>query len=55
MKSVLLAWLALPLSVLAGSGLPDQPYIYVVGKAELEKPADMVTLRFDWYLISSAK
>ena len=37
----------LPISVLAEGGLPNQPYIYVEGKAEIEKPADMVTLRFD--------
>jgi hypothetical protein len=28
-------------------GLPDKPYIYVQGKAETEKTADMMTLRFD--------
>lgn len=37
----------LPLSLLAQTGLPGQPYIYVQGKAEIEKPADMVTLRFN--------
>jgi uncharacterized protein YggE len=46
-KLVLLACASLPLSVLAQNGLPDKPYIYVEGKAEIEKPADMVTLRFD--------
>src|SRR2546423_8259436 len=47
-KLVLLAGLAiLPVSLLADGGLPDKPYIYVEGKAEIEKPADMVTLRFD--------
>jgi uncharacterized protein YggE len=46
-KLVLLALASLPLSVLAQGGLPDKPYIYVEGKAEIEKPADMVTLRFD--------
>jgi uncharacterized protein YggE len=44
---VLIALASLPLSVLAQGGLPDTPYIYVEGKAEIEKPADMVTLRFD--------
>src|SRR5438105_11975167 len=39
--------LALPISAYAQGGLPNQPYIYVEGKAEIEKPADMVTLRFD--------
>jgi uncharacterized protein YggE len=37
----------LPLSVFAEGGLPDKPYIYVVGKAEVAKPADMVELHFD--------
>lgn len=46
-KLVLLAFASLPLSVLAQGGLPDKPYIYVEGKAEIEKAADMVTLRFD--------
>ena len=47
-KLVLLTCLSLPLSLFAdGGGLPDKPYIYVEGKAEIEKPADMVTLRFD--------
>lgn len=46
-KLVLLACVSLPLSLLAEGGLPDKPYIYVEGKAEIEKPADMVTLRFD--------
>jgi len=44
---VLLAFASLPLSVFAQGGLPDKPYIYVEGKAEIEKPADMVTLRFE--------
>jgi uncharacterized protein YggE len=47
MKLFLFVLLSLPLSVLAEGGLPNQPYIYVEGKAEIEKPADMVTLRFD--------
>lgn len=46
-KFVLLAFASLPLSVLAQGGLPDKPYIYVEGKAEIEKPADMITLRFE--------
>lgn len=46
-KLVLVAFASLPLSVLAEGGLPDKPYIYVDGQAEIEKPADMVTLRFD--------
>jgi hypothetical protein len=47
MKRVLLALLSLPMSALADGGLPNQPYIYIEGKAEIEKPADMVTLRFN--------
>jgi uncharacterized protein YggE len=39
--------LILPISVFAQGGLPDKPYIYVEGKAEIQKPADIVTLRFD--------
>lgn len=46
-KLVLLACVSLPLSVLGQGGLPDKPYIYVEGKAEVEKPADMVMLRFN--------
>jgi uncharacterized protein YggE len=47
MKRFLFALLILPLSAFADGGLPTQPYLYVEGKAEIEKPADMVTLRFD--------
>jgi len=47
MKLPLLLFLVLPTIVLAQGGLPSQPYLYVEGKAEIEKPADMVTLRFD--------
>jgi uncharacterized protein YggE len=47
MKLPALLCLVLPTSVLAQGGLPDKPYIYVEGKSEIEKPADMVTLRFD--------
>jgi uncharacterized protein YggE len=46
MKRLLLALICLPLIVLADGGLPNQPYIYVEGRAEVEKPADQVTLRF---------
>jgi uncharacterized protein YggE len=46
MKRLLFLVLSLPMSLLAEGGLPNQPYIYVEGKAEVEKPADMVTLRF---------
>lgn len=47
MKLLLFACLALPVPLLADGGLPSQPYIYVEGRAEIQKPADMVTLRFD--------
>jgi uncharacterized protein YggE len=46
-KLVLLAMIALPLRLFGEAGLPDKPYIYVEGKGEIEKPADMVTLRFN--------
>jgi uncharacterized protein len=39
--------LILPISVFADGGLPDKPYVYVMGKAETEKPADMVELHVD--------
>jgi uncharacterized protein YggE len=47
MKILLSLLLILPGIIFAQGGLPNQPYIYVEGKAEIEKPADMVTLRFD--------
>jgi uncharacterized protein len=46
LKVVLAACFALPASLQA-NGLPDKPYLYVEGRAGIEKPADMVTLRFD--------
>lgn len=46
MKNLFLLLLLLPLTAVADGGLPTQPYIYVEGKAEVEKPADLVTLRF---------
>jgi uncharacterized protein YggE len=48
MKISFLAALLFPLAAFAeGGGLPTQPYIYVEGRAEAEKPADIVTLSFD--------
>jgi uncharacterized protein YggE len=47
MKRFLFPLLILPISVFAEGGLPDKPYIYVEGKAEIKKPADIVTMRFD--------
>ncbi|CAA9240855.1 MAG: hypothetical protein AVDCRST_MAG42-1697 [uncultured Chthoniobacterales bacterium] len=37
----------MPVSLCAEAGLPNQPYVYVEGKSEVERMADMVTLRFD--------
>jgi len=47
MRRFLLSLLIFPLSVLAEGGLPDKPYIYVEGTAEIQKPPDIVTLRFE--------
>lgn len=47
MKLPLLLCLVLPMTVLGEGGLPSQPYLYVEGRAEIEKPANIVTLRFD--------
>ncbi|MDQ3197993.1 MAG: SIMPL domain-containing protein [Verrucomicrobiota bacterium] len=47
MKALLFALLFLPPALLAQSGLPTQSYVYVEGKAELEKSPDLVTLRFN--------
>jgi uncharacterized protein YggE len=47
MKHFVLLLLAFPLSVLADGGLPNQPYIYVKATSGVEKPADLVVLRFD--------
>jgi uncharacterized protein YggE len=46
MKHLVFALLILPLSALAEGGLPDQPYIYVQGRAETKKEADIATLNF---------
>ncbi|HUE41857.1 MAG TPA: SIMPL domain-containing protein [Chthoniobacterales bacterium] len=47
MKRFLFPLLIVPISLFAEGGLPDKPYIYVEGDAEVQKPADVVTLRFD--------
>jgi uncharacterized protein YggE len=44
---LLFSLVILPISVFAASGLPDKPYIYVQGKAEIRKPAEVVTLKLD--------
>ena len=46
-KLALLVYLGLPLSLFSQGGLPDKPYIYVEGKADTEKPADMVGVSFN--------
>jgi uncharacterized protein YggE len=46
MKRLLLPLLILPVCAFAEGGLPDKPYIYVQGRAEVKKPADTVTIRF---------
>jgi hypothetical protein len=46
-RFLLLSLLFAPISVFAQGGLPDKPYVYVEGKAEIQKPADMMMLRFD--------
>lgn len=52
MKPFLALLLCFPLFAWAEAGLPTQPYIYVEGRAEVEKPADMVTLRFELSFIN---
>jgi uncharacterized protein YggE len=47
MKGLLFSLLILPLLVLAEGGLPGKPYIYVQGRADAQKSADTVTIRFD--------
>jgi uncharacterized protein len=44
---LLLSQMALPLSVFAEGGLPEKPYIYVKGTAEVQKPADVIICQFD--------
>lgn len=47
MKICLFFLLSLPGFLFADGGLPNQPYIYVVGTAGIEKSADIVILRFE--------
>ena len=47
MKLLCLLLVTFPICLFADGGLPSQPYIYVEGKAEVERPADIVTLKFD--------
>lgn len=46
MRLFLFAALCLPLCALADAGLPNQPYIYVQGTGEVQRPPDRVTLSF---------
>jgi uncharacterized protein YggE len=47
MKRFLPSLLLLPILAFGQGGLPDKPYIYVVGKAAIEKKPDYLTLSFD--------
>lgn len=47
MKRFVFALPLLPILVFAEGGLPDKPYIYVEGRAEIQKPADIAILAFD--------
>ena len=46
-RFVFFSLLIVPISVFAEGGLPDNPYIYIEGTAEIQKPADIVDLRFE--------
>ncbi|MFN2509626.1 MAG: SIMPL domain-containing protein, partial [Chthoniobacterales bacterium] len=46
MNKLFFAVLSFPAALLAQGGLPNQPYIYIEGKAELKKPGDLVTMHF---------
>ena len=48
MKILCLALLSVPLAAFAGSGLPDRPYIYVSGYAEVERAPDTLTENSGW-------
>lgn len=52
MKHLPFVLIAVPISIFAEGGLPNSPYIYVVGKADVEKPADIVTLRFNLIVVN---
>jgi uncharacterized protein YggE len=36
-----------PISLFAEGGVPDRPYICVDGYAEVQRPADMLTMKFN--------
>src|SRR6267142_4421028 len=51
---VVYAFALFPLTVVAAgsevaglAGLPNQPFLYVEGKAEIEKPPDLISLHFE--------
>ena len=46
-RFLLFSQLILPISLFAEGGLPDKPYLYIKGLAQVEKAADIVMLRFD--------
>jgi uncharacterized protein YggE len=46
-RSLVFFLVVLPISVLAQGGLPDQAYIYIEGRAEIQKLADTAILTFD--------
>jgi uncharacterized protein len=43
---VFFSLIVFPISVFAGSGLPDKPYIYIEGQATIEKAADEASIHF---------
>ena len=47
MKLICLALICFPVCLFAGDGLPNQPYIYVLGTAEIKKAPDIATLQFN--------
>jgi uncharacterized protein YggE len=42
-----LSLVVFPISAFAGGGVPDRPYICVDGYAEVQRPADMLTMKFN--------
>ncbi|MDQ2868895.1 MAG: SIMPL domain-containing protein [Verrucomicrobiota bacterium] len=47
MKAFVFLAFLVPLNLLAGDGLPDKPYIYAEGSAQIEKPADIASIHFE--------
>src|SRR5260370_11504708 len=46
-RSTFFSLVIFPISLFAEGGLPDKPYIYVIGSTEVQKSADMVNIRFE--------